>query len=123
MGRQIAGIDLGAAIQGVMGGDSLTLGRRVSGAEPTDPNAAPAQSITPYPCQGYPSAIRRDRVAESLVRKRMVIFGIYGNTLPLDFEPDEGDIVTDDKGRIHEVYFTDGDSVQGVWILYTTRTQ
>lgn len=122
MSRQIAGIDLGAAIQGVFGGDPLTLTQHTEGAAATDPNDAPTQTVTAHPCQGYPQAVQRSKVKDSLVRQRMVVFGIYGNTLPFEVEPLVGNLVTDDGGRVHNVYFVDGDSVQGVWILYTTQT-
>lgn len=120
MGRTLAGVDLGATIQGVMGGDPLTLRQVTDGAQPSDPNEAPARVNADHPCSGYPSAVRRSAVPDSLVRQKMTIFGIYGNTLPAGVEPDEHDFVIDGDGHEYEVYATDVDSAEGVWILYTT---
>ena len=119
MGRTIAGVDIGAELFSVFGEDAdteISYTWYDTGGDQADINAGPVRVPTTYGCIGYPEAVRMTSVAEALVRDKMVVFGIYRDSLAVE-PKDRDEVVYGDK--VHVIYEVQTDSTHAIWVLYT----
>lgn len=113
----LAGVDIGAYLHSVFGGDPAKLRRFTEGGANADPNAGNVRTPTEYDCDAYAEAVADSRIKESLIREGMVTIGVYAESLAV--RPLANDEI-DWDGQTFKVYHVDGDSVQAVWVLYAT---
>lgn len=115
----LGGVDIGGILAAYMDSEPMKLRRWLEGGPQADINAGPNRIKKDYDFDGYPEALRSDRVKDSLIRKEMRVFGLYGSTCVVEPRVDD-QVVYDNK--VYQVYHVDGDSVDAVFVLYTCFT-
>lgn len=123
----IAGVDVGAELLSVFGGDAdadIVYRHYTLGGDQADINAGPTRTPTDYSCLGYPEAMKLSAIPDALVRTNMMVFGIYRDSLgirPSAADGAQGEILHGPAGSqlVYQIYEVQTDSTQAVWVVYT----